>query len=102
MTSLESLSAQNAALNGTLNAISVVALVDEGKQLIANAGSNWNLDMAAVEQVSSAAVALLLEWLRAAQAADVAMTVSNVPESLLPIIQVSELEPVFAGVLLKS
>ena len=102
MTRLETLSADRAALQGTLNATTVVALVDEGKQLIGNAGSSWSLDMAAVEQVSSAAVALLLEWLRAAQAARVEMTVSNVPASLLPIIQVSDLESVFAGVFVKS
>jgi len=96
---LQAKNSSSAALTGDLNAASVVALVEPGKQLIQQSGDEWQLDMASVGRVSSAAVALLLEWLRTANSSGVAMTVVNVPENLLPIIQVSDLEAVFDGVL---
>lgn len=45
-------------------------------------GKAWTIDLAAVETADSAAVSLLLGWLRNAQSHGASVTFANVPENL--------------------
>lgn len=45
-------------------------------------GKRWTVDLAQVEEADSAAVSLLLGWLRNAQRHDAKLTLANVPENL--------------------
>src|SRR5690554_7017410 len=64
---ITSLSESSAKLSGDLNAHTVTALLPQGLKLLNQAPEAWLLDMTDVKQVSSAAVALLLEWLKQAE-----------------------------------
>lgn len=92
---LQRLDDDKAALSGDLLNTTVVSVIDEGKQLLKAAGDVWSLDMAQVERVSSAGVALLLEWLRTANQAGKTLKIDNLPEHIQPIISVSDLNQVF-------
>jgi phospholipid transport system transporter-binding protein len=54
------------------------------------------VDLAAVDRVDSAGVALLLEWQAQARAAGRALTYANVPEQVQHMISVSGLAQAFA------
>lgn len=88
-----------ACLSGDLINDTVVTVIEPGKNLLQKAGDRWTVDMAGVDRVSSAGVALLLEWLRAANAAKVEFKIVNLPEHMRPIIEISDLEPLFESVL---
>ena len=45
-------------------------------------GKEWTVDLAEVEAADSAAVSMLLSWLRNAQRHDAKLTIVNVPENL--------------------
>lgn len=92
---LTKLDANTAALSGDLTHVSVVDVLPQGLQLLAQAESEWLLDMQQVGQLSSAAVALLLEWLRAANKANKSLVLRNFPQHLWPLIRISDLETVF-------
>jgi phospholipid transport system transporter-binding protein len=99
MTTLESLSANLANVSGDMLASTMVALIEPGHEMIRSSGGEWCLDMSNVDRVSSAAVALLLDWMRTARQHDIHMTIRSVPERLMPILQVSDLEVLFAEVM---
>lgn len=96
---LTAASAQRALLSGDLTAATVSAVLPQGLVLLAEAGEHWTLDMSAVGKVSSAGVALLLEWLRAASAAGTALHIEHLPRHMMPIIRISDLQPLFAPLL---
>jgi|AZIK01.1.fsa_nt_gi phospholipid transport system transporter-binding protein len=96
---LQSESNQRAYLNGDLNSATVTALARQGTELIRNSGGKWSLDMSAVEHASSAGVALLLEWMRVADASGVALTIEHLPDHMRPILAVSDLDDVFKPLL---
>ena len=45
-------------------------------------GKDWKIDLAQVEEADSAAVSLLLGWLRNAQRNEAKLTFTNVPDNL--------------------
>lgn len=96
---LTKVNANMAALSGDLSHASVLAVLPQGLQLLAQAESEWQLDLQQVGQLSSAAVALLLEWLRAAQQLNKTLVLRNFPASMWPLIRISDLEPVFEPLL---
>jgi len=96
---LSSISQDRAQLSGDLLNNTVVAVIEPGKKLMAAAAENWTLDMVAVERVSSAGVALLLEWLRYARSRNLEFKIENLPSHMQPIIRVSDLEPLFEPLL---
>ena len=95
MADIHAVDNNQASLEGVLDAATVVGLIDQGKQLIDQAADVWTVDMSRVERVSSSAVALLLEWYRHARQQQTGLRVSGVPDTLLPIIQISDLEDFF-------
>lgn len=80
------------ALSGRLNSHSVPALEPQGRALLTTAGVEYEIDLADVSYSSSAGVALMLAWLRAARAAGAEVVFKNLPASMLGLLQVSELE----------
>lgn len=89
-----------AGLAGSLLATTVVSVLPDGEKLIRAAATEWTLNMAEVTEVSSAGVALLLEWLRCATAAGVSFHIENLPPHMKPIINISDLDELFAPVLI--
>lgn len=93
---LQAIDANHARLSGDLTLYSVAALVEPGERLIDQAQDDgWHLDLAAVSSVSSAAVALLLDWLRYAAQVGVRIKLQHIPDDMRPIIAISDLERVF-------
>lgn len=82
-------------LSGTLDADSVLALHQPGCDWLATAPANCHVDLGAVDYSSSAGVALLLDWLRAAMAAGKQLSFANLPVQMGSIIGVSGLETLF-------
>lgn len=91
--------ADRALLSGPLHVHSIHAVQEQGVQLIAQAPQLWVVDMAEVTQVSSAGVALLLHWLRAARKHNKGFYIEHLPDAMRPILQISDLNPLFAPLL---
>jgi len=70
-------------LAGPLTLHTVRALYDQG--LRAQGQSHLEVDLSQVETVDSAAVSLMLVWLREAQQHEVSLQFNNVPENLLSL-----------------
>ncbi|MGB1091179.1 MAG: STAS domain-containing protein [Oceanobacter sp.] len=86
-----------ARLSGDLNMDTVPDLLQPGRDAILAAGNVFKLDLSSVDAVSSAAVALLIDWIRVAGNSDVKLEVSGLPAQMRSIIQVSDLESLFEG-----
>lgn len=82
-------------LAGTLDADSVLALHQPGRDWLATAPASCRVDLGAVDYSSSAGVALLLDWLRVATAAGKQLSFANLPAQMGSIIGVSGLETLF-------
>lgn len=54
--------------------------------------ADWLIDLAEVEQVDSAGVALLVEWLRMAKSQQASLCFRNIPVQMQAIIEVSDLD----------
>jgi len=76
-------------LEGRLDFTTAAALHARSDELLAAAAT---LDLAGVESANSAAVALLLEWRRLAARRGVALTLEQVPEAVLRVARLSQVE----------
>ena len=86
-------------LSGPLTLQTVRALYDRGLQ--AAGQPSLEVDLARVEAVDSAAVSLMLVWLREAQRNNVALSFTNVPANLLSLARlygIAELLPLRSAV----
>ncbi|MAD45631.1 MAG: anti-anti-sigma factor [Oceanospirillaceae bacterium] len=99
MAELKCIDEQTAELSGDLLHGTVTDVIVPGRELITAAGSQWTVDMQGVGQVSSSGVALVLEWLRAAETANCTLRIRHLPDHMRPIIDISDLEPLFAPLL---
>lgn len=72
-------------VSGALTMATVAEL--HGQGVPSQAVSPWVIDLAAVEAVDSAAVALLLAWLRQAQARGLNLRFENLPPNLTSLAQ---------------
>ena len=80
------------AVSGSLTIPQAARLLEAGAQF---AGSRDALfDLAGVEQIDSSAIAVILGWLRAAQAAGHSLKVANAPESLRSIAKLYGVEEI--------
>ena len=70
-------------VSGPLTIETVRALYDAGLQ--ANGSKSLLIDMSGIEAVDSAAVSLMLNWLREAQRSGVQLTFAHVPSNLLSL-----------------
>jgi len=67
-------------VSGRLTMDSIGATFNEAMQPLE--GKNWTVDLAQIEAADSAAVSLLLGWLRNAQRHDAKLNLVNVPDNL--------------------
>ena len=70
-------------VSGPLTLQTVKPLYDGGLQ--ANGQASLVIDLSGVEAVDSAAVSLLLAWLREAQRSNVSLSFSRIPDNLLSL-----------------
>ncbi len=80
------------ALSGRLTSESVLGLEPQGRALLTTAGAKYEVDLAEVTFSSSAGVALMLAWLRAARASGTEVIFKNLPAGMQGLLQVTELE----------
>lgn len=73
----------NLRLSGPLTLKTVKALFDEGLQ--AAGKPRLVVDLSQVEAVDSAAVSLMLVWLREAQRSNVSLCFSHIPDNLMSL-----------------
>jgi len=73
------------AVSGNLTIPQASHLLEEGSRYVSARDATF--DLAAVEQVDSSGVAVILGWMRAAQAAGRTISVANAPGSLRSIAQ---------------
>jgi phospholipid transport system transporter-binding protein len=85
------------SLSGVLDFESVLTVDALGQDWLQNlAPPESYLDLSQIEYSSSAGIALLLGWLRAAQKQKKVLHFKNIPESLLALVKVSGLEEVIS------
>lgn len=85
-------------LSGIIDHTSVVELLRQGQQFITSTQqSALSLDWSEVSYANSAALALLLQWTRQAQAANKSLISLSVPEFLVQLARLSQLEFLFAS-----
>jgi len=84
---------------GDLTLHTVASLIKPGQDAIAQTQGKMVVDLADVSRFSSAGVALILNWLRAAEAHKVSLMIKNPPADLPAIIEVCDLDAVFEPVL---
>lgn len=82
-----------ATLSGRLDFSNVTRLAEEGRALLARE-DDVVIDLGGVSSANSAGLALLLEWLDLARATGTGLSYRNLPESLLGIAAISNLESV--------
>ena len=80
------------SLSGPLTLASVAALVDDGRERFAAA--DRVLDLAGVARVDSAALALLLSWVRAARAAGRQISIVNAPQALVSLASLYDVDTI--------
>ena len=81
------------AVSGVLDFDSVLSLQAQGVQWIEGAApAQFTLDLAAVQYSSSAGLALLLDWLRAAARSDKVARIAHMPPDMQALVRVSGLD----------
>ncbi len=83
------------AVAGPVTLETVEALVARGDPLIRDGARV--VDLSGVAEVDSAALALLLHWIRAARAAGGELSVASAPASLRSLARLYDLEPLVLG-----
>ena len=87
-------------LHGDLTLDNSHTLLQPGLAAIASkaraGGQQWSIDCCHIGAVSSAAVALMLQWWRACQVNNLQFRLENLPQQLLPLMTISEVEPLLA------
>jgi phospholipid transport system transporter-binding protein len=79
-------------LSGSLTVDSVPALLEASTGMLGAGPAE--IDCAGIEHADSAAVALMLEWLRQAEAAGGQVVFRDMPERVRAIVELSDLEDV--------
>lgn len=83
-------------LSGAIDHASVMALIPLGERCIAQASAaSINVDWSQVTLANSAALALLLQWTRQAEAAGKTLINQRVPDFLVSLARLSSLEFLF-------
>lgn len=77
---------------GNLTIPQAARLLEAGRQFVGSGDALF--DLAAVEQIDSSGIAVILGWLRAAQAAGHSVKVANAPQSLRSIAKLYGVEEI--------
>ncbi|WP_246480553.1 STAS domain-containing protein [Motiliproteus sediminis] len=89
---LRTIDAHQARLEGEIDFATVVAVREQGEQLLREGSGELSFDFAGVVQTNTAALTLLLCWKRAASACGRELRFTNLPSELHSMAAVSELE----------
>lgn len=92
MARIEVVSGSKLQVFGDLGFDDVVLLKQQGERLLSACSDCCEIDLSNVEQAGSAALSLLLSWLRYSENLNMALEFSHVPEGLIGVAQVSELD----------
>lgn len=82
-------------LTGALNADTALKWVAEGQRWINEAPNECVLDLAEVDSIDSAGIAILLAWERYAKHVHKTLTLKHPPEKLLSMLVLYDLKEVF-------
>jgi ABC-type transporter Mla MlaB component len=84
-------------LQGTIDHGSILELIEPGERCIKQSSSDTiSVDWGKVNLANSAALALLLHWRRQAEAIDKSLINHHVPEFLISLARISQLDFLFA------
>ena len=83
---------QKAQLSGRLDRLTAKDLLKQGRLLIAQSGSTWQVDLADVHHSSSVGIALLLDWQRYSLEKNSTIEFLNVPKKMQDVIEFSGLK----------
>lgn len=78
-------------LTGALNADTALRWASEGQQWINKASNSCVIDLAQVDSIDSAGIAILLSWERYAKHQRKSLSFKNPPEKLLAMLQLYDL-----------
>jgi anti-anti-sigma factor len=84
-----------ATLSGSLDRLTAKKLLQQGRRLIAESASQWQVDLTDVHHSSSVGIALLLDWKRYGIDKNVTVEFLNVPQKMQDVIEFSGLKEVF-------
>jgi phospholipid transport system transporter-binding protein len=82
---------ERSLVNGVMHFTTVTALLRTGSEAIAN-GRAAVIDLAGVKDSDSAGLALLIEWLSIARAAQRSLRYENIPAQLRQLARLSDVE----------
>jgi phospholipid transport system transporter-binding protein len=77
--------------SGELDFGTAASALEAGLALLAT-GPRWTVDLSGITSGDSAGVAVLVEWLSAAAARRASLTFESVPQQMLAIARISDLE----------
>lgn len=81
-------------VEGPLTLETVTSVLRQSSSIFPRDGSAVTLDLGGVEESDSAALALLLEWLRRGRREDRDVRFRNLPQRLLQLARISDLETI--------
>lgn len=83
-------------VRGPVTLAHVQVLLDQGKQMLS--GADVRIDLSGVREADSAAVALMLAWVREAAARGASIRFENLTENLKTLIRLSDVGEFLPGV----
>ncbi len=81
-------------VSGELTFATVTRVLERSRRLFTQAGEALEIELGAVERVDSAGLALLIEWMRVAQALDKSIRFFNLPDQMMAIASASDLDSI--------
>ncbi|MGM0593141.1 MAG: STAS domain-containing protein [Pseudomonadota bacterium] len=81
-------------VSGSLSFTTVTGLLEQSRPFLAEAQGWLVMELAEVERVDSAGLALLIQWMRMAREGEVDILFRHIPEQLLAIARASDLEQI--------
>ena len=94
MTTIELVSPHCLKVSGDLGFADVVAIKEQGVNLLDKTESNVEISLAGVTRAGSAAVSLLLSWLRYASENEIKLVFSHLPDDLYGVARVSGIDQI--------
>ncbi len=91
---LKSLSASAWSLSGEVTTLNAVALRQEGERLLSAAETQVVVDLAGISRSTSAAISVLLCWMREGERLNKKLQFANMPDKMFDVARVSGLDAV--------
>lgn len=91
---LKSLSASSWVLDGEVTTINAFTIRVEGEKLLKAAAGQLTIDLAGITRSTSAAISVLLCWMREAEKSGKKLQFANMPDKMFDVARVSGLDAV--------